>query len=204
MQHPTRTNRVRYQFKPRRHQPIMVETLSEEEFKRLSPEERLRYLKELEASKREEIEEQRKKLEDQIAEAEELIRETEEEIEEEIRQEESVEEIEEPEESEDDLEERLAGITAPETGEGLYQTGAEYTPATLGEPQQRLYNELQQAATEFERLYEQEQWSHEDTQAYQESKEQVERAQTYRLTNEILEEELGLASGMLKRLQYKR
>jgi superfamily II DNA/RNA helicase len=58
--------------------------MTPDELRKLSPEERIRYLKDLEARRRKTLEEERRKAEDEIKAAKELIRETEEELDEDI------------------------------------------------------------------------------------------------------------------------
>jgi hypothetical protein len=168
----------------------MAARISPDDFKNLSPEARIKRLRELEEANRKELEETRKQVEQEIAAAEELIKETVDELEEgtadEVRKRESQRE-------EENLEAKLAGERKP----------TEESRPQYGERAGGLYNALETAAEQLNRLYGRTSWNEQEQRTYQEAKQQVEKAKTYSLNSERLEEELGLATGMLKRLQYR-
>ena len=174
----------------------MPETSLSEELKNLTPEERIKRLKQLEELRRKELAETKKKVEDELAEAEELIKDTEEELSEEKTLEEQKQKKKEQTrtQEEESLEEKI-GKKRQEQQE---QPARQYETTNL-------YNTLDHAKTELERLYNTNNpWNDQDRQTYQRSKEEIERAQTYSLSSERLAEDLGLASGMLNKMRYKR
>jgi len=173
---------------------------STEDLKNLSPEARIKRLKEMEAQRKKELDDTRKQVEGEIAAAEELIKKTEDDLDEETEDEEKKvverkrKEDEDRQRSEESLEERLA---RERTTQQEQENRPQYTTTAL-------YSTLDDAAKQLERLYGSTAWNERDQQIYRESKERVERAQTYNLTSSKLEEELDLASGMLNRLKYRR
>jgi len=160
--------------------------LTPEEVKKLPPDERIKYLKEL-------AEERKKEVDEEIAEAEDLIKESE-------------EELEQPEPPTAPSEEELVALEqlvqdAPET-----QDTSQYTVPTqdyVVPAGESLDTTLQTAADQLQRLYSAENWGPEQVETYKESRRVVEKAQTYKISSETIEEELGIASGMLSRLRYK-
>ncbi|MBR9700611.1 hypothetical protein GOV11_01980 [Candidatus Woesearchaeota archaeon] len=161
------------------------EIISVDDLKKLSPEERIRILKEL-------AEKRSKELEEQLAETEDLIKESEEEVEEELRQ---------PEEQEEENLEEMLQKSAPDTAPG--ETGPDYSVNPTSETASPLYQTLENASEEFDNLYSKQVWTPAEEQVYREFKERVEHAQSYVLTSDKLEEELGLATNMLNRLKYR-
>lgn len=172
----------------------MAKVPTEEELQRMTPDERIKRLRELSEEKKKELEATRKQVEEELAAAEALISRSEEAKEEEEQAiDEAVERVRELQ-REESLEERLA---SERTGQQPAEEAKQYTQPS------GLYRALPDAIEELERLYGQRNWSQEDVRNYNQAKEQVQRAQQYTLTSEILAEELGLGMSVLNRMKYR-
>jgi hypothetical protein len=167
-----------------------------EELRKLPPEERLKRAKEMEEQRKRELDKRTKELEEEkkmveldLAQAEELLKET-------------IEELD--ERAEDERKEREK--KREEDEQSLDTIVQQERPAETEPPKQYgtdLYHSLERAATDLNELYRIKSWNEQQQQTYQQSKAQIERAQRYELASERLQEELGLASGILNRLKYR-
>lgn len=168
-----------------------------EELKKLTAEERVKVLKQLEEARKKELEEEQKRVEQEIAAAEELIKETESESREETERDREKDQEKETRrrEEEQSLEERVGKERATAqlpVNDKQYGTG----PTNL-------YKTLENDITELDRLYGKREWDDRDKQAYQEAKEHIDTVQQYKIGSERLAEEFGLAMGTLNRLKYR-
>lgn len=181
---------------------------TEEELRRMSPQERIKALKALEDQRRKELEEARKKAEEEIAVAEELIKETEEEVAVESERS-SKEETHEKSsrKNEDDLEGRVEREKISRAiSEQQEQLAKQY--ALSGAYERRpdrndLYSTLGTATQTLENLYLATDWGTREAELYRQAKDTLDRARSYNLSSEKLREEFGTADSVLKRLQYR-
>lgn len=181
--------------------------LTDEQLRKLTAEERIKYLRALEAERKREAEEAKRKADEDIAAAERLIEESESEEEQEEQDlKRRQERKEEPVKEEESLEDRLAKERAASAADGgQYRTDKPYEqPGQARDGANPLYRSLETAASDLDRLYRTSEWSREDEERYRAAKEQVERAATYQLQSDRLREELGVARDFLERLHYKR
>jgi len=179
-----------------------IKRLSDEQLRKLTPEERIKYLRALEEDQKKEAEEAQRKAQEEIRAAEKLISESEEEIEEEEEEIDRGRVDKKTQETEVSLEERLAKERAAnQTETGQYSTDKRYEPPGERNP---LYHALEDAASDLDRLYRTTAWSRDDEERYREAKDQIQRAGTYQLQSDRLKEDFGLAQDMLNRLHYKR
>lgn len=170
----------------------MVNVPTEEELRKMSPDERIKRLRELADARKKELEEARKQVEEELAAAEEIIERSEDEKDEEEQAIEQAREKLRDLSFEENLEERLAQAARPQEDAGRqYQQ-----PSTL-------YQALPDAISELERLYGQKAWSQEDVRNYTQAKEQLERVQQYTLSSDRLAEELDLGVNILNKLKYR-
>jgi hypothetical protein len=182
---------------------MAIQRLSDAQLRKLTPEERIKYLRALEEEQKKEAEEVQRKAQEEIQAAEKLISESEEEIEEEQEERERRNETKKEPEKEVSLEEKLAKEQAQSASSGQYRTDKPYERPGTDETTP-LYRTLEDAASDLDRLYRTSNWSREDEERYRDAKEQVQRAGQYQLQSDRLKEDLGLAQDMLNRLHYKR
>lgn len=181
---------------------------SEEELRRMSPQERIKALKAIEDQRRKELEEARKDAEAQIAAAEELIKETEEEVAEEVVRAAKDDALERPSRKEDDdLEGRVAREKAAQSiTQQQEQASQQYSLSGAYDrrPEGRdLYSTLGTATQTLETLYQATDWGAREAELYRQAKDTLDRAKSYTLSSDKLREELGTADSVLKRLQYR-
>jgi type I site-specific restriction-modification system R (restriction) subunit len=171
-----------------------------EELKKLSPEERVKVLKQLEERRKKELEEEKKRVEQEIAAAEELIKETEDETAEETTRDREKAQTDDKRRRDDEqsLEERVgkeraAASAAAQAADKQYGTG----PTNL-------YKTLENDITELDRLYGKREWDDRDKQSYQEAKQHIDAVQQYKIGSDRLAEDFGIAVDNLNRLKYRR
>jgi predicted phage gp36 major capsid-like protein len=170
--------------------------LTDEELKKLSPEERIKVLRQLAQDRKKDLEDTRKQVEEELAAAEDMIQRSEVEMEDEEAIEDAKERLRDLRFTEEDLEQRVAAEKAGQSNSSEESPSYESRPANL-------YHALPEAVETLSRLYGVAAWSEEDRQHYQRSKEVVEKAQSYMLTSERLAEELGTGASILNRFKYR-
>lgn len=173
----------------------MVQVPTEEELKKLSPEARLRRLRELEEQRKKELEDTRKQVEQEIAAAEELIKRTEDEL----GEEQVLEQLRETSKrATEEVEENLEDLVAKEQAESKPQ-GEQYRTETPD-----FYRTAERDAYEVGRLAEKPIWDDRDRELYEEAKQDYERFKTYETMTDRMEEQFGLLSSAFNTLRYKR
>jgi hypothetical protein len=168
-----------------------------DELRKMTPEERIKVLRDIEEERKRELERKRQEVEEELRDAERLISESEEELEEKAEDEEkdrrerreSARKLQ--EEESESLEELVRGQRTPQVEE---PRGRQYGDS--------LYKILDAATERLEQLYEKRDWSQQDVNDYNRSKQEIEHAKTYHLSKH-LEEDIGSAEGILKKLQYR-
>jgi hypothetical protein len=187
-----------------------IQRLSDEQLHHLTPEERIKYLRALEAEQKAQAEEAKRKADEEIRAAEELIKRSQEEIEEEEIEEEERErknakkEPAKEERKQESIDDLLGGERAAAQANGQYRTDRpDYTIPGQERTASPLYATLETAAQELERLAGKNSWDPNDQRMYSDAKQNIERAGQYQLSGERLQEELGLAQHALNRLKYQ-
>jgi hypothetical protein len=171
----------------------MVQGLTEEELKKLSPEARLRRLRELEEQRKKELEETRKQVEDEIAAAEQLIRKTEDELDEE----QVLNQLKETSKrTTEEIEESLEDLVAKERIET--KPSEQYKTETPD-----FYRTAERDTYEVSRLAEKPIWDDRDRELYEQAKEDYTRMKTYDTMTDRMEEQFGLLSNAFNTLKYR-
>jgi hypothetical protein len=171
----------------------MVQVPTEEELKKLSPEARLKKLRDLEEQRRKELEDTRKQVEQEIAAAEQLIKKTEDELDEE----QVLEQLKESgKRTTEEVEESLEALVAKERVES--KPNDQYKTETPD-----FYRTAERDAYEVSRLAEKPVWDDRDRELYEQAKDDDTHMKTYDTMTDKMEEHLGLLSNAFNTLKYK-
>lgn len=186
-----------------------LQRLSDEQMRKMTPEERIKYLRALEEEQKAQAEEAKRKADEEISAAEELIKRSqseieEEELEDERERKEAHKEPVKEERKQESIDDLLNGERAAQAN-GQYRTDRpDYAiPGQENNGASPLYAALGTAAQTLDRLAGQNTWDPNDQRAYSDAKQNIERASQYQLSGDRLQEELGLAQHALNRLKYQ-